>query len=183
MRDPSRDITRQPHLPVTFLPTSKLLFPPVLVIHRSPVHCPPTNPTMTPTLTGGRVPTHIHPAVLKVIDLHVLQNGSQAQADLLLGAAVTDGFFYLDFSHPSYRGVLDSAEAVLQLAAEIFNHHDETKRLFDVDLASPMKTNGYKPKGRNIVSKDGTRDSFESWAVSCYNNLTRTGIHLTREMP
>lgn len=112
------------------------------------------------------LPSHVTPASLKVIDLHALQNGSKTQADLLFEAAITDGFFYLDLSHSASQGIMDSAEAVLDLSATIFNHDQGTKSLFDVDLISKMKTNGYKPKGRNIVSKDGARDSFESWAVS-----------------
>lgn len=128
-------------------------------------------PTDSSTMPATRrkvlaLPGTITQAPLKSVDLHALQSGSKAEVTSLLEAAITDGFFYLDFSHSSYNKILDSIDTTLDLNANIFNHDQETKNCFDIDVISKMKTNGYKPKGRNIVSKDGDRDSFESWAVS-----------------
>lgn len=112
------------------------------------------------------LPAHVKRAGLEVVNLRGLQDGSEAEIALLLKAATTDGFFYLDLSHESYEALWSSVDIIFDLSATMFNNHDAIKSAFDVDVISSMKTNGYKPQGRNIVSKDGTKDSFESWAVS-----------------
>jgi isopenicillin N synthase-like dioxygenase len=79
-----------------------------------------------------------------------------------------DGFFYLDLTHPKHSSLLANVDAVFRLSKDIFDYSPEVKSLFDVDIISEFKVNGYKPKGRNVTGngKDGKTDGFESWVVS-----------------
>ena len=121
---------------------------------------------MAPLLPPGQLPESVKRANLKVIDLSKLESGSPSEHASLLKACVEDGFFYLKLVNTLERPVLEYAKNTLQLSEEVFAHDPAVKDLFDVDKVSHNKTNGYKPRGRNIVSKDGTRDAFESWVVS-----------------
>ncbi|GAW20504.1 hypothetical protein ANO14919_100100 [Xylariales sp. No.14919] len=116
------------------------------------------------------LPAYVQPAVLQEINLAELRNGSASEQQKLSQAALNDGFFYLDLRHPTTQLLLEQVDPTLQLSKLIFDHSAEVKNLFDVDKISSLKTNGYKPKGRNIVNKDDARDGFESWA------LPRNGI-------
>ncbi|KAK7734903.1 hypothetical protein SLS53_007680 [Cytospora paraplurivora] len=116
------------------------------------------------------LPSHVTPASLGTINLQKLQAGSSEEEQALLTAAVTDGFFYLDLNHPEFQSLLDSVDDVFNLSEAVFNQDSTVKDLFDVDKISQLKTNGYKPKGRNIVNNMGGRDGFESWV------LPRNGI-------
>jgi isopenicillin N synthase-like dioxygenase len=104
-------------------------------------------------------------ATLRTVSLHELQNGSVTEQALLLQTCVEDGFFYLDLTHPSFSSLLSNIDTVFDLSKDLFNYPDEIKSLFDVDKISDLKLNGYKPKGRNVVTKDGKMDGFESWQV------------------
>lgn len=104
-------------------------------------------------------------ANLRTISLHKLQAGSLSEQSLLLQTCIEDGFFYLDFTHPSFSSLLSDVDTVFELSRDLFNYPPEIKTLFDVDRVSDLKTNGYKPKGRNVVAKDGKGDGFESWVV------------------
>ena len=67
---------------------------------------------------------------------------------------------------------LSDINAVFDLSKDLFDYSPEVKSLFDVDRISPgLKTNGYKPKGRNIVG-NGKTDGFESWVVSALESIT-----------
>ena len=104
-------------------------------------------------------------ADLRTISLHKLQAASFSEQNLLLQACIEDGFFCLDLTHASFSSLLSDVDAVLELSRDVFGYPPEIKTLFDVDRVSELKTNGYKPKGRNIVAKDGKGDGFESWVV------------------
>lgn len=104
-------------------------------------------------------------ADLRTISLHDLQAGSVAEQNLLLRTCIEDGFFYLDLTHPKFASLLRDVDAVFKLANDLFAYSPEIKSLFDVDSLSDLKVNGYKPKGRNVVSKTGKSDGFESWVV------------------
>jgi hypothetical protein len=106
-------------------------------------------------------------AGLRTISLYQLQAGSASERNLLLETCMSDGFFYLDLTHPNFSSLLDVVNATFNCSKELFNYSPEIKGLFDVDKISDLKVNGYKPKGRNVVSngKDGKNDGFESWVV------------------
>lgn len=104
-------------------------------------------------------------ADLRTISFHELQAGSVSEQNLLLLTCIEDGFFYLDFTHPKFSSLLGDVDAVFKLAKDVFDYSPEIKSLFDVDRLSDLKTNGYKPKGRNVVSKSGKSDGFETWVV------------------
>ncbi|KAK6540436.1 hypothetical protein TWF694_009231 [Orbilia ellipsospora] len=104
-------------------------------------------------------------ADLRTISLHKLQAGSISEQDLLLQACIEDGFFCLDLTHPRFSPLLSDVDAVFKLSKDLFNYPTDIKTLFDVDKVSDLKTNGYKPKGRNVVAKDGKSDGFESWVL------------------
>ena len=104
-------------------------------------------------------------ADLRTISLHDLQAGSVSEQNLLLRTCIEDGFFYLDLTHPNFSSLLRDVDAVFKLANDLFTYSPEIKSLFDVDSLSELKVNGYKPKGRNVVSKTGKCDGFESWVV------------------
>lgn len=104
-------------------------------------------------------------ANLRSISLHKLQTGSVSEQDLLVRTCIEDGFFLLDLTHPSLSTLLSNVDNVFKLSKDVFNYPPEIKALFDVDTVSDLKTNGYKPKGRNIVAKSGKSDGFESWVV------------------
>lgn len=104
-------------------------------------------------------------ADLRTISLYELQAGSVSEQNLLLLTCIEDGFFYLDLTHPKFSSLLSDVDAVFKLAKDVFSYPPEIKSLFDVDSVSDLKVNGYKPKGRNVVSKDGKSDGFESWVV------------------
>lgn len=104
-------------------------------------------------------------ANLRTVSLHELQAGSVSEQNLLLLTCIEDGFFYLDLTHPNFSSLLRDVDTVFQLAEDLFTYSPEIKSLFDVDSLSDLKLNGYKPKGRNVVSKDGKSDGFESWVV------------------
>jgi hypothetical protein len=104
-------------------------------------------------------------ANLRTISLHKLQAGSASEENLLLQTCIEDGFFLLDLTHPSLSLLLSDVDDVFKLSEDVFNYPPEIKALFDVDMVSDLKTNGYKPKGRNIVAKSGKSDGFESWVV------------------
>jgi isopenicillin N synthase-like dioxygenase len=105
-------------------------------------------------------------AALRSISLYELEAGSQSEQDRLLQACIQDGFFCLDLTHPSFSTLLDDVESVFKVSREMFDYPTEIKELFDVDRVSQgLKVNGYKPKGRNVVSKTGSRDGFESWVL------------------
>lgn len=110
-------------------------------------------------------------ACLRTISLYELQAGSVAEQNLLLLTCIEDGFFYLDLTHPQFSSLLSDVDAVVRLAKDVFNYSPEIKSLFDVDSVSDLKLNGYKPKGRNVVSKDGKSDGFESWVVRIQSSL------------
>lgn len=117
---------------------------------------------------------------LRTLSLDKLQSGSASEQSVLLQACMEDGFFLLDFTQSGLSGVLDDVESVLKLAEDLFNYPLDVKTLFDVDKVSELKVNGYKPKGRNIVNKDGQSDGFESWVVSFdERNVIRRGRMLT----
>lgn len=105
-------------------------------------------------------------AHLRTVSLHELQAGSVREQSLLLQTCIEDGFFYLDLTHPSFRQLLEGVDASFKVAESLFNYPSELKNLYDVDQISDLKLNGYKPKGRNIVTKDGKTDGFETWVVS-----------------
>lgn len=106
-------------------------------------------------------------ANLSTICLQDLAAGSAAERARMLKACIEDGFFYLDLTKPKTRGILQDVETIFDLSQDLFNYPTEIKNLFDVDKISPgSKVNGYKPKGRNVVAKDGSVDGFESWVVS-----------------
>ena len=104
-------------------------------------------------------------ADLRTISFHELQAGSVSEQNLLLRTCIEDGFFYLDLTHPKISSLLSNVDAVFKLAKDVFDQPPETKNLFDVDSLSDLKINGYKPKGRNVVSKNGKSDGFETWVV------------------
>ncbi|KAG6203634.1 hypothetical protein E4U35_004126 [Claviceps purpurea] len=104
-------------------------------------------------------------ASLRTISLHHLEHGSIKENLSLLQTCVEDGFFYLDLTHPDHVTILDCVRDIFDMSEELFRYPDEVKNLFDVDKVSRLKLNGYKPKGRNITSKDGRGDGFESWAL------------------
>jgi isopenicillin N synthase-like dioxygenase len=106
-------------------------------------------------------------AGLRTISLYQLQAGSSSERNLLLETCMSDGFFYLDLTHPNFSSLLEAVDATFNCSKELFNYSPEIKDLFDVDKISDLKVNGYKPKGRNVVSngKDGKNDGFESWVV------------------
>ena len=108
-------------------------------------------------------------AALQTISLLELENGSISEHIALLGTCIEDGFFYLDLSHANHSFILDSVSDVFDMSKKLFDYPSDVKDLFDVDKISDLKLNGYKPKGRNIVAKDGRGDGFESWAVSLGN--------------
>ncbi|KAK8880095.1 oxidoreductase [Apiospora arundinis] len=104
-------------------------------------------------------------AHLRTVSLHELQAGSVREQSLLLQTCIEDGFFYLDLTHPSFRQLLEGVDASFKVAESLFNYPSELKNLYDVDQISDLKLNGYKPKGRNIVTKDGKTDGFETWVL------------------
>ncbi|KAG5998072.1 hypothetical protein E4U43_002505 [Claviceps pusilla] len=115
-------------------------------------------------------------ASLRTISLHELESGSIDESLSLLQTCVEDGFFYLDLTHPDHFCLLECVQDIFDMSQSLFNYPSEVKNLFDVDKVSPLKLNGYKPKGRNITAKDGRGDGFESWA------LPRNGLlHLSDE--
>lgn len=105
-------------------------------------------------------------ADLRTISLQKLQAGSVSEQQLLLQTCIEDGFFLLDLTHPDLSPLLSDVDDIFRLSEDVFNYPSEVKALFDVDKVSDLKTNGYKPKGRNIVAKSGKSDGFESWVVS-----------------
>lgn len=110
-------------------------------------------------------------ADLHTISLHDLQTESVSAQTLLLKTCIDDGFFYLDLTHPDFASLLDDVDAVFKLSRDVFEYPTDIKSLFDVDKVSDLKTNGYKPKGRNVVAKSGKSDGFESWVVRLYGPL------------
>lgn len=104
-------------------------------------------------------------ADLRTISFHQLQAGSVSEQNLLLLACIQDGFFYLDLTDPKFSSLLGDVDVVFKLAKDVFDYSPEIKSLFDVDSISDLKVNGYKPKGRNVVSKSGKSDGFETWVV------------------
>ncbi|KAK8015243.1 oxidoreductase- 2OG-Fe(II) oxygenase family [Apiospora arundinis] len=104
-------------------------------------------------------------AHLRTVSLHELQAGSVREQSLLLQTCIEDGFFYLDLTHPSFRQLLAGVDSSFKVAESLFNYPSELKNLYDVDQISDLKLNGYKPKGRNIVTKDGKTDGFETWVL------------------
>ncbi|KAF3916730.1 hypothetical protein ABW20_dc0106922 [Dactylellina cionopaga] len=104
-------------------------------------------------------------ADLRTVSLHKLQASSISEQNLLLQACIEDGFFCLDLTHPGFSSLLSDVDAVFKLSKDVFNYPTDIKTLFDVDRVSDLKINGYKPKGRNIVAKDGKSDGFESWVL------------------
>ncbi|KIN03229.1 hypothetical protein OIDMADRAFT_160809 [Oidiodendron maius Zn] len=104
-------------------------------------------------------------ADLRTISLQKLQAGSVSEHNLLLQTCIEDGFFFLDLTHPSLSSLLSDVDDVFRLSKDVFSYPPEIKALFDVDRVSDLKTNGYKPKGRNIVAKSGKSDGFESWVL------------------
>jgi hypothetical protein len=117
-------------------------------------------------------------ADLRTISLHELQAGSVSEQNLLLQTCINDGFFCLDLTHPSFSSLLGDVDAVFKLSRDVFNYPPEIKTLFDVDRVSDLKINGYKPKGRNVVAKDGKSDGFESWVV----RNTKLFLTISREI-
>ncbi|KAI1495694.1 putative oxidoreductase [Biscogniauxia marginata] len=120
---------------------------------------------MSSSVPLDQLPEASKQASLRVIDLHELESGSASEHASLLQASIEDGFFYLKLVDTPERPVQKYAERIFRLSEEIFEQDPAVKDLFDVDKISHNKTNGYKPRGRNIVSKDGTRDGFESWVL------------------
>lgn len=104
-------------------------------------------------------------ATLRTISLPELQAGSVSIQNLLLLTCIEDGVFYLDLTHPKFASLLRDVDAVFKLANDLFAYPPEIKSLFDVDIISDLNVNGYKPRGRHVVSKNGKSDGFESWAV------------------
>ncbi|KAK7943487.1 oxidoreductase- 2OG-Fe(II) oxygenase family [Apiospora aurea] len=116
----------------------------------------------------------VKPASLRTISLFELESGSVSEEDKLLQTCTEDGFFYLDLTHPSQSPLLSEVDTVLALSKDLFDYPLDIKTLFDVDKVSDLKVNGYKPKGRNIATKTGKTDGFETWV------LPRNGLlHLT----
>ena len=104
-------------------------------------------------------------ASLRTISLYQLVANSVSEQRALLQASIDDGFFYLDLTHPTFSSLLNDVDVTFNLAESIFDYPNEIKSLFDVDAISDLKTNGYKPLGRNVVAKTGHSDGFESWVV------------------
>ncbi|KAK8131307.1 oxidoreductase- 2OG-Fe(II) oxygenase family [Apiospora sp. TS-2023a] len=118
-------------------------------------------------------------ASLRTISLFELESGSISERDLLLQTCTEDGFFYLDLTHPSYSTLLNDVESIFNVSESLFNYAPEIKSLFDVDKISDLKVNGYKPKGRNFVTKD-KRDGFETWVMRIHwTALNFSSFHVT----
>ncbi|KAK8085643.1 hypothetical protein PG997_006914 [Apiospora hydei] len=107
----------------------------------------------------------VKPANLRTISLFQLESGSVSEQDKLLQTCTEDGFFYLDLTHPSQSALLSEVDTVLGLSKDLFDYSLDIKTLFDVDKVSDLKVNGYKPKGRNIATKTGKTDGFETWVL------------------
>ncbi|KAK8117054.1 uncharacterized protein PG998_005335 [Apiospora kogelbergensis] len=56
-------------------------------------------------------------------------------------------------------------DAILGLSESSSSCPSDIKNLFDVDKVSGLKMNRYKPKGRNVVTRDGRRDGIKSWVL------------------
>lgn len=113
---------------------------------------------------SNMVPTN-QLAQLQTISLHDLQAGSFSEQKRLLQTCIDDGFFYLDFRDSTLSSGMTDIDTIFDLSKQLFDYPSEVKSLFDVDKISPLKINGYKPKGRNVVG-NGKKDGFESWVVS-----------------
>lgn len=121
-----------------------------------------------PSLTTREVvplPSDLPAAELQIISAKGLIEGSKIDSDKLWQAGTKDGFFYLDLTDPAFEKLLDDVDTLFSASQKTFDMDLESKMRFDVDKLSPLKLNGYKPKGRNIGAKDGLRDGFESYAV------------------
>lgn len=120
---------------------------------------------------------------LRTVSLNRLQSASASEQSTLIKACMEDGFFYLDCTQSSLSKILEDVESVFKLSEDLFNYPLDIKTLFDVDKVSDLKVNGYKPKGRNIVSKSGQSDGFESWVVSFQIDFNHTSDHGSLFLP
>ncbi|RWA03171.1 hypothetical protein EKO27_g11934 [Xylaria grammica] len=77
---------------------------------------------------------------------------------------------------------MEPCDEVFSLSETLFAYDDSVKNAFDIDEISKGKVNGYKPKGRNIVDKIGTRDGFESWVLPG-NGIFQLGDNLFPHPP
>ncbi|KAF7586736.1 hypothetical protein BBP40_008396 [Aspergillus hancockii] len=104
---------------------------------------------------------------LQTLNLALLQSQTPNEVQKLLEACRRDGFFYLDLRDMEQmnQNVVPVLEKMYQLTEDLYNLPTEEKMLYDIDKISEMKSNGYKPVGRNFGGLAGQRDGFETYAI------------------
>lgn len=88
------------------------------------------------------LPENLPAAQLRTIRFRELQDGLMSETRKLLDAAINDGFFYLDLTHPGEETFLDHVDEIFALSKGIFDLDKSIKLDFDVDLLGPLKVNG-----------------------------------------
>ncbi|KAJ7635340.1 2OG-Fe-II oxygenase family oxidoreductase [Roridomyces roridus] len=108
-------------------------------------------------------------APLSTIAFHKLASGDAAEAQRLLDACATEGFFYLDLQgpHPSSKMVADH-EALLDVMKTYFDQPHEVKMEDNIESV----TDGFKPIGQFAGVNRNSRDCYETLRVS-YNHVVQ----------
>ena len=110
------------------------------------------------------IPDKLVVAPLETISYEALRDKSTSEATRLFNACCQDGAFYLDMAGTK-PGISDAVDGIYELEEHVFGLPEEELMRYDIDVQSPRKLNGYKPKSRNRGGMSDGRDGFQTYAV------------------
>ncbi|KAM0240806.1 hypothetical protein ACHAP5_007841 [Fusarium lateritium] len=88
--------------------------------------------------------------------------------DDLLSSCKTNGFFYLDFQHPSTCDILKLVDQLAIIGKSVFKLPLEEKEEYSTEKYLPSRLLGYKRAGCSVGPFSGKKDGYESFSI--HNN-------------
>ncbi|CVK98796.1 hypothetical protein FPRO06_07726 [Fusarium proliferatum] len=86
----------------------------------------------------------------------------------LVSECKTNGFFYLDFRHPSTSDILKLVEQLSIIGKSMFKMTLEEKEEYSTEKYLPSRLLGYKRAGCSVGPFSGKKDGYESFSI--HNN-------------
>ncbi|GKU13116.1 unnamed protein product [Fusarium langsethiae] len=107
-------------------------------------------------------------ANLTSVSLAGLLAGQSDAVHDLVSSCKTNGFFYLDFRHPSTSDTLELVEKLAVIGKSVFKLSLNEKEEYSTEKYLPSRLLGYKRAGCSVGPFAGKKDGYESFSI--HNN-------------
>ncbi|KAM0345632.1 hypothetical protein ACHAPU_006286 [Fusarium lateritium] len=107
-------------------------------------------------------------ASLTSVSLAGILAGQPDSINDLVTSCKTNGFFYLDFRHPSTCDILKLVEQLAVIGKSVFKLSLEEKEEYSTEKYLPSRLLGYKRAGCSVGPFAGKKDGYESFSI--HNN-------------